>query len=338
MIFVFDDTFTFFYLLVMSNNTWEDKYIEYLNFISTEIDRSLSIVIFFFGVLGNIANIIVLSQRTFCRNPCAWLFLMSSIANLISLLFGLSTRILAGWSKDPTEHISWACKCRSFLLFTSRTVAFWLIAFATINRALASSRNVRHRQINTLKNVQIYSLAIVLLSIIIYSHTFYCYEANLTDSPLKCYGNTVACRIISDLFYGWFSIIIPLILMTIFGIKTVVHIRQSQRRIHNTTISHQRQAYWTKKDHSLLLMLCIQIIIQAVLTLPQVCSKFYISLTISQLQKPLKLTVDHSLYNLTLLLSFIANTTPFYVYTLFGGHVFRKSLIDLIKKKLCFFQ
>lgn len=319
-----------------SDEIWQEDFSDYLNSLSVNIDQTLSIIIFAFGVVGNILNIIVLSQRALRINPCAWLFLTSSIANLISILVALSTRILAGWGEDPTDHISWVCKCRAFILFTTRTIAFWLIALATINRSLASSTNVYYRQINSLRNVKICSIIIVLFSIALYSQMFYCYDANLVNVPLKCYGKTIACRVVSDLIYGWFSIIIPLILMIIFGFRTVNHVRQSQTRIQSQIRMQKRQSHWTRQDHSLLLMLSIQIIIQALLTLPQVCAKFYISLTIFQIQTPLKLAVDHFLYNFTLLLSFIANSTPFYVYTLFGGYAFRKPLLDLLKKIVFF--
>jgi hypothetical protein len=66
------------------------------------MNRSFAIFILIFGSIGNILNFFVLSQRTLRSNPCALRFLISSVANIISIFVGIPTRILAGWNMDPT--------------------------------------------------------------------------------------------------------------------------------------------------------------------------------------------------------------------------------------------
>jgi hypothetical protein len=333
----------------MSNTSSDQNFIEFLNYVSIQIDRYFTVFIFLFGVIGNILNILVLSKRTLRSNPCAWLFLTSSIANLISILFCLITRILSGWSLDSTDTIGWICKCRAFILFTSRTIAFWLVAFASINRWFSSSRNVHYRQMNTLKNVKKSFIIVVFLSILLHSQMLYCYDANLIGTPLKCYGKTTLCRLFSDITYATISILLPLLLMIIFGLKTLYNVHQTQLRVHHQRIEmtsiirpnnnnqriisnfNERQNQWKQQDRHLFVMLLVQIIIQAFLTLSQACEKFYISITMFQLQTPLKLTIDHFVYNLTLLLSFLASGMPFYIYTLCGGSVFRKPLLNIVR-------
>src|SRR5690349_20026217 len=101
----------------------DDNLIQSLNFISKQFNRYLSSIIFIFGIVGNILNCLVLSQRTLRTNSCAELFLVSSFVDLISILIGLPTRILAGWELDPTTTISWICKLRAFIVFSTRTMA-----------------------------------------------------------------------------------------------------------------------------------------------------------------------------------------------------------------------
>ncbi len=36
----------------------------------------------------------------------------------------------------------------------------------------------------------------------------YCYEANLVNTPLTCYGKTPICRIFTDIAYGIISVLI----------------------------------------------------------------------------------------------------------------------------------
>ncbi|CAF3713833.1 unnamed protein product [Rotaria sordida] len=193
----------------MSELSYNESLIILLDNISTQFNRYVSILIFLFGVVGNILNILVLSQRALRSNSCAWIFLASSIANLISILFGLTTRIISGWTTDPIDNIGWACKLRAFVVFSTRTIASWLIVLATVDRWLSSSTNVHRRQKSTLKNVQRWTTIIVILSILLYAQQLYCYEANLIDTPLRCY-----------------------VLMILFGLLTISNVRQSQNRVH----------------------------------------------------------------------------------------------------------
>ncbi|CAF0845323.1 unnamed protein product, partial [Rotaria sordida] len=105
-------------------STADINLIEVLNNVSIQFNRYFSIFIFLFGTIGNILNCFVLSQSTLRLNPCAYLFLISSIANMISIIFGLTTRILAGWNMDLTDTNSLGCKIRAFIMFVSRTIAF----------------------------------------------------------------------------------------------------------------------------------------------------------------------------------------------------------------------
>ncbi|CAF0746286.1 unnamed protein product [Adineta steineri] len=338
----------------MSNISSYENTVELFDNLTVQIDRYFTVFIFIFAVVGNSLNVLVLSQRTLRSNPCAWLFLTSTIADLISVLFGLTTRILAGWATDPTNTNSLLCKFRGFILFSSRTTAFWLIALATVDRWIASSRNARYRQMNTLKNIKICFIIVVFISILIYSQIFYCYKANLVNTPLKCYGKSFVCQVISDTFYGGISVILPLILMIVFGLKTIFNIHQIQIRVHPRQIpivgqnnssknihSKEQSVHWKKQDRHLFSVLITQVIVQGILTLPQVVAKVYITSTTFQIQTPLKLSFDRFIYNIALLLSFVANGMPFYIYTLCGGSSFQKPLLHIIHviiEKLMYFK
>jgi hypothetical protein len=96
---------------------------------TTQLNRYFSIFIFLFGIIGNLLNMLVLSQRTLRSNPCASLFLVSSMASLVAILSGLVTRITSGWVVDLTNTITWLCELRTFIVSVSRTVPYCLHAF-----------------------------------------------------------------------------------------------------------------------------------------------------------------------------------------------------------------
>jgi hypothetical protein len=320
------------------NSTVDDYLIQSLKFTSEQLNRYLSPIIFIFGVVGNILNCLVLSQRTLRSNPCALLFLVSSLIDLISILIGLPTRILAGWELDPTATNTAICKLRAFIVFSTRTMANWLITLATFDRWLLSSLDIHRRQKSTLKNVTKGIILTIIISIILYSQMLYCYQANLIDTPLQCYGKTQQCRFTTDIIYALISLVIPLALMTIFGLLTISNVHRIHNRVHRIEIeavnddhNRHRHLHLRRNDHHLLRMLLVEILFMIFLCIPQAIQKFYITLKPFGSGSELYDAIQTFLYNIELLLAFIASGIPFYIYTLAGGTVFRKASLDLMR-------
>ncbi|UJR07120.1 hypothetical protein I4U23_011408 [Adineta vaga] len=306
-----------------------------LNNISVQLNRYLAFLILFFGVIGNILNTLVLIQRPLRSNPCVWFFLVSSIAYLISILSGISPRILSTWNADITDTNQILCKFRVFIYFTSITTAFWHILLATIDRWLSSNINVNRRQKSTLKNAQRSTIGIIILSVIIEIQQIFCFEANLTNTPLKCYSKTVTCGIISDIFFALVTILFPLSLMFIFSLLIISNIRQTKARIQHgesKSIDNNKRLNQQKKtDRQLLFMLLAQILLILIFTLPIALSKLYATITRDTVKSTLQITIENFIFNVLLLSLNIASGMPFYIYTLSGRTVFRKALFNLMK-------
>ncbi|CAM4829184.1 unnamed protein product [Rotaria magnacalcarata] len=310
-----------------------------LKYTLEQLNRYLALAIFIFGSLGNILNCLVLSQRKLRSHPCASIFLVSSFLSLICILIGVPPRILASWNLDPTNTINIACKLHAFIVFSTRTMAIWLIALATIDRWLISSTQVHRRQMSNIENVKRAIFIIVILSSISYSYMLYCYEANITDAPLSCYGKTETCRLVTDLMYTFVTTAIPLIIMIIFGVLTVVNVRHMHSRVHvHYTVASVARIPVTVRiaklktvDHKLLRMLIIQILLLVLLSIPQPIQELYITLKPLGSGSEYENAVQVFLYNIELLIAFIANGIPFYVYTLAGGEIFRATFLDLMK-------
>jgi hypothetical protein len=315
-----------------------------LNNVSAMLNRYFAIVIFIFGTIGNILNLFVLAQPTLRSNPCALFFLFSSIAHLSFIYSGLTTRILSGWAADLTATIGWLCKLRGFVLYTSRTVALWFIVLATVDRWLSSHSNARYRQMSTVKNACKSMILILSFSALLYVQLFYCYEANLINSPLPCYGRTELCRIVTAMFDAFVTVIMPIMFMMIFGMMTISNIRQTYRRLqplpvatlasaNNVTLTTQarNQQRSKKTDRHLMVMLFFQVIVLTLLSLPFTIVEIYSTLTATQYETPLQATIVNFVFNFALLLVYLCCGTPFYIYTLYGGSLFRSALLNVVK-------
>ncbi|CAF0986681.1 unnamed protein product [Adineta steineri] len=324
----------------MSSNT---TFINYINQLSSDLDRYLSIGILLFGTIGNILNCLALSQRPLRSNPCVFFFLTSSIASIITLISGVLVRLLSDWSLslDLTNTINWLCKVRVYVLFNSRTIASWLIMLATCDRWLSSSAHAHYRQMSTLKNAQRNIIVVIFLSSIAYLQLFYCYEANLTNSPLECYGRNAWCRLLIDLEFISIVVLIPSMMMLIFGILTILNIRKVTLRqiqpviktgINQTVSANGHSPKLKKSDRYLLLMLLIQVILLTLFSLPQAIQNLYSHITQYEIESSLNIAINNFIFNLFFLLTYVTNGMPFYIYTLCGGTIFRKALRDSIHK------
>lgn len=319
-----------------------------------QVNRYVAFFIFLFGSVGNILNIMVLSQRTFRSNSCFWLLLAASIDNLIAVVVGLSTQIIGGWTTDPTNYVEWLCKLRVHIVVTARTIYPWIMVLATIDRWLLSCTSARLRQKSSLKRAQQLTVATVIVMILYYLQLYYCYVANTVGNPMKCFARTLACRLLTDLSFALLATSVPAFLMVLFGLLTVSNIRQSQRRVqiahldHHTDHSRMQSTATApansekktkqKMDHALLRMVLVQVSLFVIFSMPLSLQKFYVSFS-NVSSSPDDLAILSVVYNFILLISFIAHGLPFYIYAFLGGTEFRKALYTLFlsmrQKILC---
>lgn len=287
-------------------------------------------------------NVLVLLQRPLRLNPSAAFLAVSSIACLIAIVSGLTSRMMAGYAADLTLTVKWICITRNYVLYTARTVALWMIAFATLDRWRSSSVNIHLRQKSSVKNTKQSLLIVLIFSCLANIPITFCYEANLTEAIRGCYASTYACRVITDLIYAIITTVLPLIVMVIFGLLTVQNVRYMRVRVQNLTFSLSHQHHRTaatgperqqtkKRDRYLLKMLLVQVTLLCLFTCGHPIHKAYTSIAANSAPPSVQSAIENFIFTLLTLLNFTASGMPFYIYTLTGGHIFRNALFDLIK-------
>jgi hypothetical protein len=215
---------------------------------------------------------------------------------------------------------------------------------ATVDRWLSSHSDARYRQMSTVKNACRSMILILSFSALLYVQLFYCYEANLINSPLKCYGRTELCRIVTGMVDAFVTVTTPIMFMMIFGLMTISNVRRTQRRTQalpistlasgsNTTalVAAKQQQRSKKTDRHLMVMLFFQVIVLTFLSLPFTVMEIYSTLTATQQKTALQATLVNFVFNFALLLVYLCCGTPFYIYTLYGGTVFRSALLNVVK-------
>lgn len=328
----------------MSNTTEAvDNLIITINNISTQVNRYITLFVFLFGTIGNLINILVLAQPIFRSNSCAIYFLASSVSALGILLVGLPSRIVAGWiSTDPTNTNALLCKFRIFLLYSCRTSSVWLLVFATIDRYFSSSTKIHRRRLSSYRIACYSCLIICAIAFILWTETLLCYDSNVTNAPVKCYGKTEICRIFNDTVYASSTVMIPSVLMSVFGFLTIRNINRSNRAVQPfvilNPITNQNNKYKRKKirrsEGSLTRMLILQVILLTFCSMPQAIHQFYLTFTVNINKTPLRLAIENFIVNFNFSLTYVGNGISFYLYTL-NGTVFRQALLRIFQVYLC---
>jgi hypothetical protein len=198
---------------------------------------------------------------------------------------------------------------------------------------------------STLKNAQRCSIFVVCILAGFYIQMFICYEANQINAPLQCFSRSVQCLYLADVSMAFVNILCPLFLMFLFGLLTIVNVRQFPRPRHqpniialvgigseNLVANTNRQPRQQKKiDRQLLLMLFFQVTLLTIFSVPLLIQRLYATFTLNNSKTILQKTIENFFYSLTILLTYIAFGLPFYIYTLIGGSIFQKGLSEVLQ-------
>lgn len=201
------------------------------------------IILFIFGSIGNILNILVFSiwsrvPKTGsgnnnvgrASNTPIYLF-VSSCSNLIVIIYPLLTRIMFdGFRLSPTySTVFILCKFRYYILFTFDFISLTNICLALLDRYFVSSSDVRLRRLSTQRKRT--KQVIFLISLIFFLHNI----------PLCIYfeGSTGGQCVVNSPVYNYYYLyvfqilfhgLIPISFLSVFGILTYKQMKIVKKR------------------------------------------------------------------------------------------------------------
>jgi hypothetical protein len=199
------------------------------------INRYIPIPLLLFSGIGNFLNLLVFTRQIFRNNICVTYFLASTIFDSLVILVGLLPRLLNGFDVDPSQYSAVLCKLRFFLTYFSGYTAAWFISLACVERYLSSSVSVHRRQLLTMKRAYLSMVFVILMGFVVFGEQFYCININqqLLGAPQSCYQlkQNIQCQIVDSLMQFIFEMLIPTLMMFVFGFLTLRNVRQQHRRI-----------------------------------------------------------------------------------------------------------
>ncbi|CAF1002127.1 unnamed protein product [Didymodactylos carnosus] len=295
--------------------------------VAAELCRSVSIIIFIFGQIGNILTIMVFTQKSLRTNTCSLYILASSVSNIVALTFGMLFIILInGYGITLTARAPILCKIQPYLFYVSYFLSSWFIMLACIDRYYSSHRSAERRQFS--RPLIAYRLIIftTIVSFLVHIHLI----IYMDFVKNKCASTSYYYSLFVYSYYMAVYAVMTPVIYIIFGILTIRNVNQSRRAIVPRQYSRQRAI-----NTQIIYMLIIQVISFICLTAPYAIFDLYIGLTYQRVKSLERLVIEAFIQSVLLLWSLINSGINFYIYTL-AGTIFRKELTKIINKILTF--
>ena len=291
------------------------------NQLSIHLTRFTLPIIAVVGVLGNIANLIVLSRSALRKYPCTKYFAALASNNLFYSSFVIIYRLLADGYHYDLANISLAsCKITIYILNVCSAISPYLIILASIDRCWISSPRVRRRELSD---------AHVAHNLIIFVTAFFSlfYLSTPIIIDLR-QDDLLGCRIRFDTAYNRVYVIIQVVifalvapcLMAFFGLFTIHNTQHLT--IVPTVIGRRRRT-----ENQLIRILLLQVGTHILFTMP-ISVVSILSLFPAVLQPTsffLSLTI---IFRIPLHLSYCIASILYFS----SAHLYRRELSRLLRK------
>jgi hypothetical protein len=283
------------------------------------------------GVVGNVLTILTLiSTKQFLSNTFSVFTVATSAINILIIVPDLGLFIISTFlDVSPRTTITSWCKAYAYIYYFSVYVSITLLAAATIDRWLSTSRNVRLRNFSSIRNVRISIGGIILFYSLlliphpIYSDIFFDPTRNATkcDRPPGIY-QTYVNYVLVLLVHG-----ISVIIMVVFGCLTYRHLSTgSHGQIRGgITMKHRINMQMTR-------MLFIQIILFIICIVPNwIITILYPAFTANIIERSAeRMAIEMLANNLSMLLYYGSFADAFYILIIVST-TFRRNVKRLLR-------
>lgn len=285
--------------------------------ISNELIKYILPIEIVFGTIGNLLNILIFTRPALRLSGCSVCFLCASIVNLF-VIYPTFIINLIGNNYSMNLQGSSAIFCKLYTYLTTQTYILpqYFIILAIIDRYFLTSSNAAFRKLSNLFNVYLAIASLVIFFLLACIHIAIYYGIYYTLCIPQPGLYTKFYIFFSNIVYSY----IPLCLLFLFGLLTLLNIKQNRLRI-LPVVQRRRQ----RTDAQLLKMLLIQILVFFVLVMP--ITGVYIIITFVITDQPLS-PMMNLVFTIAYLLFYFNYCVNFYVYTLVS-HLYRQELMKI---------
>ncbi|CAF1609409.1 unnamed protein product [Rotaria magnacalcarata] len=280
--------------------------------------------LFITGLAGNIIHIYILSVVSSYRsNPCTFYFLIASICDILILSVALLSRILeTGFKVDLfCSSIIW-CKFRAYFIYSVTIMPFYCQCLATVDQYFVTSKNIELRRFSTMRQAYWNSLLLIVICLL-HGIPFFLYS-DISPTTHICALMNIRLTLYLPIFILVFVTLIPSSLTIVFGFLTYRNVSQS------VGLTHQHA------DRQLVNMLCMQIILILITTIPYGFLHLY-SLETSKIIKSKHATCsipESFMFTIINLNTYIYTGGNFFVFMISSSR-YREMIVSISSEEKC---
>jgi hypothetical protein len=287
------------------------------------------IVLFVLGAISLTLNTLIFTRKTFRYNSCVHYFLASTIANYFVIFLILPSRVLSdGFQIDPGRYNLLYCKLRFYTYFTAKSLSSWFIVLACFDRKMSSSPDVHRRAFARLTMSRTMIISTTVIGLLFYAHILVFYEITPQGN---CDAREGFYRLFNDGIYLIGYSIVPPFFMLFFGVWTINNTRRLRRIAPRFG---RRISSLNHRDHALMLMLFLQVLLITLTAVPHAVQKLYSSITIDMPKSQSSKTAENIFVIVVRTISFFNHSCTFYILTL-SGRLFRQELGKILTSFAC---
>ena len=210
---------------------------------------SIPFILLALGSLGSLGNFMTFTSRQLRRNSCAFYFLSTAMFELLTISFGLGSRIADQFGSTLQSTSRFYCKVRYYFALGFPTVASYLLLMTAVDRSMLTSPNVRCRAFSQLRTARRTVPCVITLCMVACSHTLF-----FVDHQPSCLVQPGAYSLFYSIFLIIFAGILPNALLLGFGLQTIRNIKKAWNRRTPTTVVSEQQQRRQKTEHQLIIV------------------------------------------------------------------------------------
>ncbi|CAF1438750.1 unnamed protein product [Adineta steineri] len=288
--------------------------------IQTNLFRFGGPALILIGSISCIFNLMVFTKSTLRKNPCTICFIAVNSQNLIYYYVAvLVTTLSVGYDIDPSSISIHFCRFRFYVGYVFASWEATCLILASIDRTLVTSSKANTQKLSSRRLILISLISLGLFWMIFHIHALIFMEIEqFGPNYFVCYYRSGAYTIFITYYLLLINGLLPPLTMAILGFVTVNNIRRVGRAalrieaINGTTVTIGRNHTLQSKDHQLIRMLLMDIIIYVISKTP--LAIFYIYQQITQYQEKSleQQAIEESILYFTYFLFFIENSISAY--------------------------
>ncbi|CAF3559171.1 unnamed protein product [Rotaria sp. Silwood1] len=309
----------------MSSQSSSTNVITALESIATYLYRFGGLILVVFGSISCILNVIVFSQKSLRKNPCATYLVVENIFNLLfinSLL--LSITLEAGYNIYFTSKNIVLCRLCYYTSLFSNVLSSYCLILASIDRVFVTSPNASTRHRSTVRFSYFCIIGGTVFWMLFHSPSLvFTNITQIGENIYMCFYQ-VGFYLTFISFYSIIKESSSTLLLIIFGIWAVKNIRRVRRVILPTASSYSGTARVAgshiihTKDRQFVWMVLIDILLYAIF-----CSMAAIFLTHQQITQYQQKSIEQVQLDI-----FLKQITVFCLHIPFGISCYTNLLVS----------